>query len=142
MKVKISIALVLALVVGFFLGGSYIRFNEYARGAAHVTQSKELIKEIIDYKESTGAYPDKSWFRSLGDRRITSEGRLWVYHNPPLVSKGGGHILISAPVDYGSMYMCGFSDGVVMGRTVEQLENLSEQVGAPNPTPPRSQSEE
>jgi hypothetical protein len=116
MKAKLVIAFIVVFGLGFYLGAMYLRLQEYARGGEHGLQAKELLGEIEDYKTHHGDYPDQDWFKDLGDKRITTEGRIWIYYNPPKKTSGGSQILISVPIDYGRMYLNGYVDGVVQSK--------------------------
>ena len=118
MKAKLVIAFIVVFGLGFYLGGMYLRLQEYARGGQHGIQARELLSDLEDYKATHGDYPDQDWFEDLGDKRITTEGRIWIYYNPPKKTSGGNQILISAPIDYGRRYMNGYVDGVVQGKKV------------------------
>jgi hypothetical protein len=119
MKAKLVIAFIVVFGIGFYLGAMYLRLQEYARASGHFLQAEEVLAEIEDYKNRHGEYPDQDWFKNLGDRRVTTEGRIWIYYNPPKKTLEGSQILISAPIDYGRRYVNGHVDGTVQSKKVE-----------------------
>ena len=134
MKAKITLASIIVFTLGFCIGAMYLRFQEYARSAPIGMQGKDILKEIREFKTKNGEYPDQKWFSNLGDKLITSEKRIWVYHTPPIKSSDDNYILISVPVDRGNSYLFGYSKGYVSSGSCHNLK-FSEQDGAPNPNP-------
>jgi len=122
MKTRFVLAFVAVFVAGVFIGGSIPRLQSYAQGGVIAQDAKELLQLIEQYRTSNGDYPPRQWFEALDSHRITSEGRLWVYYNPPQDLKGKRQLLISAPVENGRMYMCGYTDGVVMAQPAQNLK--------------------
>ena len=129
MKIKLIIAFIVVFSLGFYFGATYLRLQEYARGGVHSLQGQELLGEINEYESHYGEYPNQDWFKDLGGKRITTESRVWTYHNPPLKSPSGKIIMISVPIDRGRLYLYGYAEGYVQSGSYDILIN-SEQVEA------------
>jgi hypothetical protein len=120
---KTIIALLVVLGLGFYFGAMYFRLQEYARSGSIALQGNELLSEIENYKANHADFPSQEWFQELGDKRITSERRLWIYHTPPLISSLGDTIIISVPVDRDNSYLYGNAKGHVTGGSYERLQS-------------------
>ena len=93
----------------------------YYRVPGHVRQGKELISRITAYHEKNGKYPSQEWFAEIGDDRITSEGHVWVYFNPPKHTRNDKYILIATRVEYGGNYYAGYHGGTIAGTSFESI---------------------
>ena len=133
-KLVIVISFIAVFGLGLYIGAMSIRLQAYARAGAVGHQGDELLRKIRDYKTHHGEFPDQDWFEELGDKRITSERRVWTYYAPPRKSFDGKLILISVPIDRSNYYFYGYNEGYIQGSTYDVLIS-SEQVGAPNPLP-------
>lgn len=122
MQKKLVLASLVMFAAGVFVGGNIPRLHDYAQAGVVSQDARALLQLIKEYRTTNGSYPSHQWFESLDSRRITSEGRLWVYYNPPRNTDGKRQLLISAPVQNGRMYICGYTDGFVVGQTAQDLK--------------------
>lgn len=99
----------------------YPTLAAYYRVPGHRHQGEELLTAIEDYKTKHGEYPSQQWFKGLGDKRVTSEGRLWVYFSPPQHTPQDKVVLIATRIDYGDAYYAGYLGGTIAGTTLETI---------------------
>lgn len=131
-KMNIKHIIIITFVVGLWIGAMSIKLKAYGQVGVHVQQGQELLTLIEAYKKDHGAYPDSSWFDELGDKRISSRGRVWVYYNPPLESNEDKKILIAVPIEYRQDYLYGCVGNVTIVRSSNLiLNNQAAQVPSP-----------